>query len=404
MQNKENGPENVPAEEGTGGKKHRIPEFEGLRGILASWVIFGHILLFSGFVYTDGLFGIIFSPVLGVYVFMMLSGFVVTCALDSGKSGWTEFMRRRFFRIYPVYLICLALSIVMMPVSRHVASTQANLEIGRENFTRLQEASDNFGIYVTADLLLIQNLLPREQFPHAHETFLPPTWSLSLEWMFYLVMPFLFVLLRQRGLLRLAGLVAVIAFVFFSHDSITRICPSLNLATASYFLTGIGSYFLWKCLPAIRKGWFPAVAFWTSILAGIACLPLSFKVWFAIMGLILYDRFHRQRPVPLEWIRSLLNSRTMTFLGRISYSSYLIHWIAIEVCLFLGSAYFPLSGGSLATAVFCCLTALPLTWGVSHLLFRYVEAPMIRLGSNGGNRARVRESVASSDLAVASRR
>ncbi len=398
MQYKVNGPENVTTEDRTGGKKHRIPEFEGLRGILAAWVIFGHILLFSGFAYTEGLFGIIFSPVLGVYVFMMLSGFVVTCALDSGKSTWPDFMRRRFFRIYPVYLICLALSILMIPVSRNVASTQSSLEIGQENSIRLQEVSDNFGIYAVADLLLLQNLLPREQFPHAHETFLPPTWSLSLEWMFYLVMPFVFGLLPRRGIVRLAGLAAVVALVLLSHDSITRICPSLNLATASYFLTGIASYFLWKWLPAVDSPRFASIAFWIAVLSGVALLPLSFKVWFAVMGLILYDRFHRARLGPLELVRSLLNSRPAAFLGRISYSGYLVHWIAIEVCLFLGAVYFPQIKGNFSTAVFCCLTVFPLTYAASHLLFKYVEAPMIRLGSKSISWSGLGRRVADSDM------
>jgi peptidoglycan/LPS O-acetylase OafA/YrhL len=400
MRNTDNSTEPVTGESGSRERKNRVPEFEGLRGILASWVILGHILLFSGFTYTAGLSGILFSPVLGVYVFMMLSGFVVTSALDAGSGNWSDFMRRRIFRIYPVYLICLALSILMIPVSRNVASTQSSLEIGRENSIRLQEVSDNFGIYAVADLLLLQNLMPREQFPHAHETFLPPTWSLSLEWMFYLVMPFLFGLLRRRGIVRLAGLAAVVAFVLLSHDSMTRICPSLNLATASYFLTGIASYSLWKWLPVVDSPRFASIAFWIAILSGIALLPLSFKVWFAVMGLILYDRFHRTRLGPLELVRSLLNSQPAAFLGRISYSGYLVHWIVIEVCLFLGAVYFPQIKGNFSTAVFCCLTVFPLTYAASHLLFKYVEAPMIRLGSKSNPRAHLRGQLPATEIAA----
>lgn len=382
MRTTDNSSEPVTGESGSSRKRNsRVPEFEGLRGILASWVIFGHILLFSGFTYTAGWTGILFSPVLGVYVFMMLSGFVVTSALDSGSGNWSDFMRRRIFRIYPVYLICLALSIAMLPVSQNLASMQGSLEIGQSNSVRLQEVTENFGLYAVADLLLLQNLLPREQFPHAHETFLPPTWSLSLEWMFYLAMPMLFGLWCKRRSLRLTGFLLLMALIVFSHTAITRICPSLNLATASYFLTGIVSYGLWKRLPSTLSGAFPALAFWTCIGAGIACLPFSFKLWFAVMAVVLYDRFHRRRFWPIEAVRGLLTSPPVTFLGRISYSSYLFHWIAIEVCLFLLAAYFPQLQGRTAVAIFCCLTACPLTVAASWLLFKYVEGPMIALGS-----------------------
>ena len=44
---------------------------------------------------------VLFSPVLGVYAFMMLSGFVITGALNQRQEGWCRFMARRFFRLYP---------------------------------------------------------------------------------------------------------------------------------------------------------------------------------------------------------------------------------------------------------------------------------------------------------------
>ena len=128
-------------------KRAFISEFEGLRGLLAAWVVFGHILLISGFTYQDGWFGILFSPVLGVYAFMMLSGFVITATLDRRQSTWTSFMTRRFLRLFPIYAICMALAIILFDMSLHISQTPAMGRFGPENLERLNDVEKNFGLY-----------------------------------------------------------------------------------------------------------------------------------------------------------------------------------------------------------------------------------------------------------------
>ncbi len=377
MLNKCENSQDLPTESKRLIKTSRIPEFEGLRGILAAWVIFGHILLFSGFTYTDGLFGIIFSPVLGVYVFMMLSGFVVTYALESGLVNWLEFMRRRFFRIYPVYVICILLAIGLSDVSRDVALKHPGVSFGHETEARLDEVGENFWLYALADSLLVQSLLPRAIFPNAHETFLPPTWSLSLEWMFYLVMPFLIGLYRQRWWIKSLGLAALVAGIALCHEPLTRINSSMSLATGSYFLTGIVSYFVWKKLPRIRgrRQWFAIGLFWGLLGIEMALTSLPFKLWFATLAVILYDRVHSHRVWPLEFGRWVLNCTPINFLGKISYSSYLVHWVVIEVCLFNFFTWWPGVDNRIAVAVVGCLTVYPVTYAASWLMFKYVERP-----------------------------
>ena len=369
----------------------RFSELEGLRGFLAAWVIFGHILLFSGFTYTDGLFGILFSPVLGVYVFMMLSGFVITCALDAKQSSWVDFMWRRFLRIYPVYVACIALAILCVGISHEVAGHSALQEIGAENSNRLLEVEQNFSLYVFADAFLLQNLLPREHFPHAHETFLPPTWSLSLEWMFYLVMPMLIGLLRQRWQVRSLGVGAIVVLVALFQKQAEFICPSLSLANGSYFLTGIVSYYVWKHLPSFRgkRQWIAVVAFWIVLGSGMAVLSLPFKMWFAVMAMLLYTRVHTTRIWVFESFRWVLNCQPINYLGKISYSSYLLHWIVIEVCLFLGLHWIPQMEGRLALAMYCCPAVFAVTYAASHLMFKFVEQPFINLGKTRGVRKQI---------------
>lgn len=364
-------------------RQERLTEFEGLRGLLAAWVIFGHILLFSGYAYASGLFGILFSPVLGVYVFMTLSGFVITFALDARKSSWLSFMKRRFFRIYPVYALSLLLAISSLNVSQYVADKFAPQAFAGENSERLAEVNEHFPLYVLADASLLQTLLPRPIFPHAHETFLPPTWSLSLEWLFYLVMPLLMGLLRRAWLTRAIGFFGLIALVALFHEQAAAICPSLSLANGCYFLCGIASYFLWKHLPLIRgqKQRWAILSFWTALGFGLLALGLSFKIWIGVLAILLYRRVHSQPIRAIECARWFLTCPPLKFLGQISYSSYLLHWIVIEICLYLQLRWIPQLEGRFPLALFCCATVFPLTYAASHLIYKYVERPMIDFGS-----------------------
>lgn len=94
----------------------RIDELDGLRGILALWVALVHIISWCGLTPHE----FINLPVVAkrlwdesaqgaVDVFIILSGFVITYLLNSRPQTYRQFMIGRFFRIYPVYLICLLL-------------------------------------------------------------------------------------------------------------------------------------------------------------------------------------------------------------------------------------------------------------------------------------------------------
>ena len=94
-------------------KAARIDELDGLRALLALWVVVAHIFCWSGFVEVQ-------LPRHGQYVwsqfiwaesavetFIILSGFAISFLLHARPQPYLQFMTGRFFRLYPVYLICL---------------------------------------------------------------------------------------------------------------------------------------------------------------------------------------------------------------------------------------------------------------------------------------------------------
>src|SRR3954471_23741358 len=90
--------------------RERVTELEGLRGLLAWWVVAGHLLVVAG---IPGAalplpFRILLRGDIPVDVFIILSGFVIFMLLDKGRDTFPSFITRRFFRLFPTYLCCLS--------------------------------------------------------------------------------------------------------------------------------------------------------------------------------------------------------------------------------------------------------------------------------------------------------
>lgn len=90
-----------------------IASIDGLRAYLAWTVVITHIVWYTG---ADGLLPILtrvrWGGACAVQVFIILSGFVLTHLIIGQKENYGRYITRRSFRIFPVYLICLAAGVV----------------------------------------------------------------------------------------------------------------------------------------------------------------------------------------------------------------------------------------------------------------------------------------------------
>ena len=85
----------------------RIPEFEGLRGCLAWWVVLFHIYLHAGMT-NEMRSRLEFWVGYGwaaVPLFIILSGYVITVLIENQHEPYRVFITRRFFRLAPVYYL-----------------------------------------------------------------------------------------------------------------------------------------------------------------------------------------------------------------------------------------------------------------------------------------------------------
>lgn len=165
------------------GATSRIAGVDGFRAVAVLAVLVYHNWLYTAPQPEDlgylSRFVLPHLPV-GVTLFFVLSGFLlyrpfVARAL-TGRTPPTlrHYLRNRALRIFPAYWVILLATGVILPANIVRIST-TEVELGRLEPTVLLR---NAG--------LVQNY-----FAGSMDTGIPPAWSLAVEWIFYLVLPFL---------------------------------------------------------------------------------------------------------------------------------------------------------------------------------------------------------------------
>src|SRR5262245_43666122 len=95
----------------------RIWEIEGLRGCLAWTVVLSHLCIVLNY---DAFGAIALSALAGrwaVILFVMVSGFVITGLVLERQERYAQFITRRAFRIFPAYLVALAIGAATTPLA-----------------------------------------------------------------------------------------------------------------------------------------------------------------------------------------------------------------------------------------------------------------------------------------------
>jgi peptidoglycan/LPS O-acetylase OafA/YrhL len=285
----------------------RRNNFDLLRLLAAISVIFSHAFLLGEgrqdiepLMWLTG--GQTILGVVGVFVFFVISGFLVTMSFDATNSA-PRFLMKRALRIYPGFIVCLLLSaLVLGPL---VTSLPA------ADYFRQPDTWP----YVALNLLMDadQNSLPGVRF-----SFFPagavvdgPLWTLPCEILMYLMV----CAMGMARLLRLPAIVLLIiggmVCVWFDTTSIDGVWPSAGWLLP-FFAAGMALYRL-KDSGIFR----PAIALIACAgLVASAVLHL-FVLLFPIFGgyLVIYLALEKRLPlVPAaRW-------------GDLSYGLYIYGW------------------------------------------------------------------------------
>ena len=96
-------------------RNQKLIEIERLRGIAIFSVVLYHLSLSRATFEVLGLDGNRMPLYLGVNLFFVISGYIVTMTLIEKKEKWYEFYIKRIFRIWPAlfffFILCTALNL-----------------------------------------------------------------------------------------------------------------------------------------------------------------------------------------------------------------------------------------------------------------------------------------------------
>lgn len=368
----------------------RLPAIEGVRAYLALWVLAAHALAYAGCEddgIRRGLAKLLTEGTLAVDVFMAISGFVIFGLLDRGEEGYGQFVCRRFFRLYPLFafLVLLALPLTRLDAWA-VAHAGQWMRAGTLDWVhqRVEGEWQNWGWNLALHLTMLHGVARNDWLGGwPLYAFLAPAWSVSLEWQFYLVAPLAYGLAKGPEGGRVA-LCAVCAGLFYTGLNVNWGGGFLPMNTGFFFL-GAVSYFVYKSgvLQAMaaraRAGVFPvacALAVMLFLLSGKQRIFIPVCGWMVFLALL----GEPESSLSARWVLPLFTNPAAQYLGRISYSIYLSHQLVIIVVQAALAWAFPQLGKLAHLEVLLAATVAG-TVGVSGLLYRYVEAPGMKLGA-----------------------
>jgi peptidoglycan/LPS O-acetylase OafA/YrhL len=372
----------------------RVDELDGIRGLLALWVAVAHGLSWVGYWefkppgplarhWIDFL-----SGEAAVDLFIILSGFAISALLERRQSSYPRFLLGRAFRIYPVYLTCLAIGLVVIHLSPFVLRTALWRDTIYFEWNRAHSASElaSPGAHTFWHVTLLNGLVPRRWLANTTSTVLLPAWSITLEWQYYLVAPLIARWVKSGlGLLLLVA-VSVVGLRWgmgFKNPHLAFLPAHLPL-----FLIGIGSYHLHARFGGPGQPRSPLAAVPVAALLGFTFLtswhPIALGGWALGFGCLFArgdDPFSRA----LALLRRALLHPWLQYLGQRSFPIYLLHWPLIITLLHLLLRQHPQVSQAQA-ALFLLAVGLPLLLTLAIALHRWVERPGMALGKRWTDR------------------
>ncbi len=361
----------------------RIVELESLRGVMAGWVVVGHVLkLVEPPGGGNALVRLLERNDLAVEVFIILSGFVIFSLLDNSSEGYWRFLMRRFMRLFPAYIVCFSVACVLAPwnvAALQGLPWQSDYVLRSTRF--LTEAQHYLLPNIATHLVMLQGLVPASLIPYGEFAFLSPAWSISVEWQFYILAPLLFGFGAIKSPIVRAGLLLGYCAVYLVFGM--RLGEGFLPHQLPFFFVGMSSYFLWKHSMggSTLAPWLAGILVPFAMAASFMLVwhGISLGIWAVVFFSLLVDGSGRAGAIE-RIILGPLRMAPVRYIGRISYSLYLSHMIFIYLGVGLLNP-FALDRGPYLILLLTGTVAASL--GFSVLLFRFVEKPGIAWGRHG---------------------
>lgn len=351
--------------------KNKIVSIHYLRGIAALLVVFFHFRFYLNGVYSQKDLGTILfgGGAFGVDLFFIISGFIIAMSTER-KSSPLIFVIRRFFRIYPAFILTFLVGAYFVYYNLPTISILRSMFFIHKDYSL---DSPSFGYNV-----------------------LGPAWTLTYEFYFYftfviamsishsyrilistllIIIPMILMQMTYSGYLDLSGSGSPSIPIDTSFYGVIRFISSPIMIE---FIIGMVAYYLYK--KSSSTGIYKSIS--TPILFTSIGVFLSlyfqnkyygfglqgFGVWAIILifGFLFFEKHN-----------DFNENKTLSFLGDISYSLYLTHYVVINAF----DLYQPIIWSqSVGLSKFFLATTSCLL--VAYITFNLIEKPFIKIGKS----------------------
>ena len=365
--------------------RHYFPNLDGLRLIAALVVVPGHVEAFKG------LFGVAADPwlpiagKLGVILFFVLSGFLITNLLLREKEktedvSLRKFYLRRMLRIWPLYYLILLLAIFVanqLPGLRIAPSENLTQSMTLFNIAMFALILPNFATYV---------------IPYAGQV-----WSIGIEEQFYFFQPIIVKCIRSVKVV--AGLFVLLVAAPEIYKSAVAIAIDSRLQApyggvlfrfyycAVYFgclaIGSLAGVLVYRRSVVLDRVLFRRDVQVVTYLGLLYILPFNhihgymldsrvYALWFAVIIVNLAANPGTVVSLEQKWLAHF---------GRRSYGIYMYHPVCIGVVLYFIVRLFGRSQFGTLENVVCYVAVIGLTLAVSSLSYTHFEKRFLKLKS-----------------------
>jgi peptidoglycan/LPS O-acetylase OafA/YrhL len=342
-------------------------DIQGMRAIAVLLVFFAHANWFG---FSGGF--------VGVDIFFVISGYVITQLLfkqyqHQGTITLHQFYARRLQRLFPLLLITILVTslvsfLVMIPLEQLA-----------------QYDSAKSAVLWLSNLFFINSNVDYFAFSSRDNIYLH-TWSLGVEEQFYLLWPLLILLAarfapkswsKSSALIIVIITVTLTSFLFLAYMTNKANNYAFYLMFTRAWQFGLGALILLLHTSKNRHHLFsqPNFTLEAASILGVALLFFAttmfdhntpYPNWQVLLptigtALLLLPRYTHG----FTFIGKLLATKPLVFIGNISYSFYLWHWVLLLISMRMVK-YFPFMNTAFAFL---------LTFIISILTYRFIETP-----------------------------
>lgn len=349
--------------------KH-IPQLDSLRAIAVFLVLFWHWLPASSAI------NVIDNGALGVDIFFVLSGFLIsgillrerkeTGTLPQKLAVFKNFYARRALRILPVYFLLVLVILTMHEV--------LSAELSTKEFFAAITFTSNFLFFNT------------EQWGNLTIHF----WTLAVEEQFYLVWPFVILLSAKKSLLPMMLMFVAIGLLtpLLTQSPEFGHIPTYTCLDAF----GLGGVLAWMVFhrPDLLRSSFIVSLIGSFISLAILItqiktgkLPfLHQRLFHSVIAFCTIDFILLSQQKKTFAFSFILNSKTLQWIGRISYGIYLYH-VPVQWFQYLWSEawdnLFPAGILHRYSYYFIFLINSSIVLIVAALSWKFFESPILKL-------------------------